>query len=147
MGKMEEALKAEMLRLTRKQFRQNVDPLAKEVKELKRTVAKLEKLLDSREKASNDESKQPPHQALSQVSDDEIKTARLSSRAIKNIRKKLGISQEKLAAVLDVSPGAVAFWEQGRAKPRGENKAALVALRKLGRRNMKRILADKGIST
>jgi DNA-binding transcriptional regulator YiaG len=147
MGKMEDALKAEMLRLTRKQLRQNVDPLAKEVKELRKAVAKLEKLLDSQEKAPNDEAKQLPHEALSQVSDDEIKTARLSSRAIKNIRKKLGISQEKLAAVLDVSPGAVAFWEQGRARPRGENKAALVALRKLGRRNMKRILAEKGIST
>jgi len=143
MGKMEEALKTEIRRLTKKQFRQTVDPLAKDVKELRKIVSRLEKLVDGEKRLEQVKTEPPP--AVSQVSDNEIKTARLSSRAIKNIRKKLGVSQEKLAAVLDVSPGAVAFWEQGRARPRGENKAALVALRKLGRRQVKRILTEKGI--
>lgn len=143
MGKMEEALKAEIRRLTRKQFRMTVDPLSKDIKELRRTVSRLEKLVDRDRKVEEMNAQSP--RITSQASENEVKAARLSSRAIKNIRKKLGVSQEKLAAVLNVSPGAVAFWEQGRAKPRGENKAALVALRKLGRRNVKRILTEKGM--
>jgi DNA-binding transcriptional regulator YiaG len=142
MGKMEEALKAEVMRLTRKQFRQTVNPLTKDVRELKKLVSKLEKIVHNQEPA---EAKRVPQEAFLQASSEEAKSARLSARAIKNIRKKLGISQEKLAVLLKVSPGAVAFWEQGRAKPRGDNKIALVALRKLGRRNIKKILIDRGM--
>ncbi|MBI4832089.1 MAG: helix-turn-helix domain-containing protein, partial [Candidatus Lindowbacteria bacterium] len=75
---------------------------------------------------------------------EEIKTSRITGRVIRNLRKKLGITQEKLALLLDVSPGAVAFWEQGRARPRGANKATIIALRRLGRRDVKRLLTEKG---
>ncbi len=143
MGKVEETLRAEIVRLTKKQFRQTVNPLAKEVKDLKRTVSQLSKAIGRLDGAAGNQEKQPAEAPLLQASDEETKSARISSKAIKNIRKKLGISQEKMAALLNVSPGAVAFWEQGRAKPRGENKAALVALRKVGRRHIKRILSEK----
>ena len=36
------------------------------------------------------------------------------------------------------------FWEQGKSRPQGKNKEALVALRKLGRRDVKKLLAEKG---
>lgn len=146
MGKMEEVLKAEILRLTKKQFRTTVYPLAKDVRELKRTVGRLEKLIGRLEGAARDRTTiEKSGRPTFQVTQKEVKVARISSRAIKNIRKKFGISQEKLAALLNVSPGAVAFWEQGRAKPRGDNKAALVGLRKLGRRDVKRLLMEKGL--
>jgi len=144
MGKMEDAFKAEVLRLTRKQFRNSVLPLTKDVRELKKTVSKLERLVNGpRTELQHETAERPGH--LLQAGEAEVKSARVSARAIKNIRKKLGVSQEKLALLLNVSPGAVAFWEQGRARPRGENKAGLVALRKLGRRSIKKILSDKGI--
>ena len=39
--------------------------------------------------------------------------------------------------------GAVLSWEKGKFRPRGEKKAALVALRKLGKREVKKILAER----
>jgi broad specificity phosphatase PhoE len=39
-----------------------------------------------------------------------------------------------------VSPAAVVQWERGRATPAGKNRAALVGLRRLGRRQAKRLL-------
>jgi hypothetical protein len=39
--------------------------------------------------------------------------------------------------------GAVASWEKGKFKPQGEKKAALVALRKVGKRDVKKMLAEK----
>jgi DNA-binding transcriptional regulator YiaG len=146
MGKMEQAFKSEILRLTKKQFRQTVNPLSKDVKELKRVVSRLQRLLGKLDdSAGNGAKKEQTGQSAFQTTQEEVKAARISSKAIKNIRKKLGISQEKLATLLNVSPGAVAFWEQGRAKPRGGNKAALVSLRRMGRRLVKRMLAEKGI--
>ncbi len=77
------------------------------------------------------------------ASEEEIQASRISGRVIKNLRKKLGISQGTMAILLDVSPSAVASWESGRIKPCGKNNSAIVALRKLGRRDVKRILEKK----
>jgi DNA-binding transcriptional regulator YiaG len=146
MGKMEEALRSEIGRLARKELRETVGPLSKEVRELKRAVARLSKIVNALEKNAAQRTRLGlGAQAQLRAPADEVKAARLSARVIKNVRKKLGISQGKMAALLDVSPASVAFWEQGRARPRGTNKNALVALRKLGRRDVKRILAEKGI--
>jgi len=47
-----------------------------------------------------------------------------------------------VARMVGVSPAAVVQWEQGRATPAGRNRAALVGLRRLGRRQAKRVLAS-----
>ena len=44
---------------------------------------------------------------------------------------------------MDASLGAVASWEKGKFKPQGEKKAALVALRKVRKRDVKKMLAEK----
>lgn len=147
MGKVENALKAEITRLARKELRVTVEPMTKEIRRLKRTVAGLSRTLAGLEKtvAMHARSRRAGA-AQPEAGADEVRAARISPGTIKNLRKKLGISQEKLAALLGVSPGAVAAWEQDRARPRGGNKAALAALRKLGKREVKRILAEKGLS-
>ena len=146
MGKMEEVLKSEIGRLARKELKATVDPLTKEVRDLKRTVARLARVVSALEKsASQGRRRSLAGKGQLEASVDEVKAARLSARVIRNLRKKLGVSQEKMAVLVDVSPASVAFWEQGRARPRGANKAALVALRKLGRRDVKRILTEKGV--
>ncbi|MFC1806013.1 helix-turn-helix domain-containing protein [Planctomycetota bacterium] len=74
----------------------------------------------------------------------EVEKARLSPGLIKKLRKRLAISQAELAELIDVSTTTVAFWEQGRNRPTEESKAAIVALRKLGRRDVKRMLEARG---
>ena len=145
MGKVEEALKAEITRLTRKELRATVLPLIKEVRQLKRIVSGLSKTLAGlgRGAAAQAQRRQIGTAKL-EAGTEEVKAARISPGVVKNLRKKLGVNQEKLAIILGVSPGAVAAWEQGRAKPRGKNKKALVALRRLGKREIKRMLAEKG---
>lgn len=146
MGKIEETLKAEIARLARKELRATVAPLSKNMRDLKRTVSRLARMVDKLKKAAEQETHhRAGKKGQLQASEDIVKAARISATTIKNLRKKLGVSQEKLAALLDVSPAAVAFWEQGRAKPRGKNRAALVALREIGRRDVKRILGEKGV--
>ncbi|MDE2489533.1 MAG: helix-turn-helix domain-containing protein [Elusimicrobia bacterium] len=63
-----------------------------------------------------------------------LEGARLSPRFIRARRKRLGLSQGAFARLLGVSAGAVLAWEGGRSKPRAAARAALVAVRELGRR-------------
>jgi transcriptional regulator with XRE-family HTH domain len=62
---------------------------------------------------------------------------------IKKLRRRLGITQSELATLVGVSHSAVGSWEYGKARPEGRNREALVALRGLGKREVRRILATK----
>src|SRR5262249_48619043 len=76
-----------------------------------------------------------------QVSEQELKTSRLSAQLIRKLRTRLGLSQAGLARLLRVSGASVLSWEHGRTEPAEQNRKALVGLRKLGRRDVKRLLS------
>jgi putative transcriptional regulator len=48
--------------------------------------------------------------------------------AIKALRAKVGLSQPKFAALLNVDVGTLRNWEQGRREPTGPAKALLTAI-------------------
>jgi DNA-binding transcriptional regulator YiaG len=74
---------------------------------------------------------------------EEVKASRFTPERIRNLRKKKGLSQRELAILAGVTTGAVTSWEKGKFKPKGDKKAALVALRKVSKREVKKILAEK----
>lgn len=144
MGKMEQAFKAEIVRLARKELRATCLPLAREVRRLKRLVSEMRRTVRPLKALGSElEAQRAAEVARLQAAPEEVKAARISPRLVKKLRAKLAISQGELASLVGVSPGAVAFWEQGKARPREQTKAALVALRKLGRRDVKKLLAEK----
>lgn len=50
--------------------------------------------------------------------------------AVRRLRKKLGLTQEKLAQELGVTTVSVSRWEHGHSKPTGLSERALDALAK-----------------
>jgi DNA-binding transcriptional regulator YiaG len=74
---------------------------------------------------------------------EEVKASRITPERIRGLRKKLGISQRELGILIGASTGAVLSWEKGKFRPMGEKKAALVALKKLKKREVKKLLAQK----
>ena len=144
MGKMEQTLKSEITRLAKKQMRTTYLPLARDVRRLKRTVSTLQKTMAvlARLGADLQAERQAQHARLAATPED-VKAARLSPGLIKKLRARLGITQGELAALIGVSTSAVGSWEYGNAKPEGHNREALVALRKLGKREVRGILAAK----
>lgn len=74
---------------------------------------------------------------------EEVKVSRLTPERISRLRKKLGISQRELGILTGATTGAVLSWEKGKFRPKGEKKTALVALRKLKKREVKKLLAEK----
>ena len=145
MGKMEEALRSEMTRLARKEIRATCLPVARDVRELKRKVSELSRTVGSLVKLVEELSrKQRAEMAKLEAPPDEVEKARLSPRLIRTLRKRLGITQGSLAKLVGVSAASVTFWERGHTHPTESNKAALVALRKLGRREVRRLLEPAG---
>ena len=142
MPKIEAAIKEAILRGARRHVRAATSPLRREVRRLRVLVAQLRReVAGLRDVASQWQrvARTAPWQPA--VSDTELRAARLSSRLIQKLRGRLGLSQSALARLVGVSVGAVVQWERGRSAPSGANRKNLVALRKLGRRDVKRLLA------
>jgi DNA-binding transcriptional regulator YiaG len=145
MGKVENSIKSEILRLAKKQVRGAFLPLKREVWKMRLRLSNLSRnfaFLDrmTREQMRQVESKKSKLEA----SAEEVKVSRFTPARIANLRKKLGLSQRELALLTGVTVGAVGLWEKGKFRPNANKKAILVALRKLNKRAVRKILEEKG---
>ena len=59
---------------------------------------------------------------------------RFSAHGLKTHRERVGLSAADYSQLVGVTAQTVYSWEQGKSKPRDEQLAALVAVRKLGKR-------------
>jgi len=139
MGKIESTLRGEIARLARKEIGSAVGPLTRQLVELKKQVRTLKKAAAAGKPVA---AVKPPKLEL--PADKELVGVRIGPRWIKALRKRLGLSQGKLADIVGVSLSAVGSWEYGRAKPAGKNKATLVALRKLNKKGLRAMLGGGG---
>lgn len=140
MGKVEAIIKSEIVRLSKRELRKVTNPLKKDIWALKNAVSQLRKTVLPLERfvalQRKEWGKEPPLKAAPE----EVETARLSPRLIRSLRKRLRLSQRDLARLAGVTPLAVYQWETGVFKPKKEKRSVLVALRKLGRRDAKKLL-------
>ena len=79
-----------------------------------------------------------------EVADDKLKRFRPTSKTVKQLRAKLGVSQDNLGKLLNVSSQAVSLWErkEGPLQLRGETKASLFALRTVHKREANARLSE-----
>ncbi len=148
MGKLESTIKFEIERLTKREIHKVSVPLKRDVRSLKITLSYLRKAVLPLERFAADRQKEFAKQGIPlEVSPEELKKSRLSPRLIKTLRKKLKISQKELAILVGVTPGAIQNWETGKFTPKADKKAALAALRKVGRTEVKKLLAQRTSET
>jgi DNA-binding transcriptional regulator YiaG len=141
-AKIEAAIKDAILRGARRQVRTAVAPLRRDLRRLRRVVAALRRELATlRDVAAQWQRMAQSRPWRPEVSEDQARAARLSPRLVRKLRGRLGLSQAALARLVGVSTGAVAQWERGGAAPAGQNRRALLGLRQVGRRDVKRMLA------
>ena len=145
MGILETTIKSEIVRLAKRELKRVTVPLRRDVRSLKLTVSQLRKTLSGLERlAARRGSDLLGEKAKLSASPEELEKARFSPRLIMALRKRLGITQKQLATLAGVTVGAIFQWEKGMFDPRDDKKAVLVALRKLGRRQVKMLLEEKG---
>ena len=143
MAKLESIIKSEITRLAKHEVRLVFRPLRKEVWGMKLKLSNLFKNFTVLDRLAKEASKSKSTERKLEASPEEVKASRLSPERIANLRKKLGISQRELGVLVGATIGAVLSWEKGKFKPRGEKKAALVALRKVRKRDVRKILKEK----
>jgi len=143
MGNLEATIKSEIVRLARRELRRVTVPLRRDVRSLKITVSQLRKAVSGLERFAARRDQMLSEKVALSVAPEELEKSRFSPRLIQTLRKRLGITQKELATLAGVTVGAIFQWEKGIFDPRDEKKAVLVALRKLGRRQVKKLLEEK----
>ena len=144
MGKVENSIKSEILRLAKKQVRGAFLPLKREVWKMRLRLSNLSKNFAFLDRMTREQIRQEESKKLKlEASAEEVKISRLTPARIANLRKKLGLSQRELALLTGVTVGAVGLWEKGKFRPNVHKKAVLVALRKLNKRAVRKILEEK----
>jgi DNA-binding transcriptional regulator YiaG len=139
-----QSLKAEIVRLSKKEVRAAVNPLRSSNVNLKKSVALLKKkttLLEAENRRLSAFFKKTQDNRP-QTSPEGNAKARITSKSIKILRAKLGLSQDSFAKLLDVSSQNVYAMEhkQGRLKLRVKTLSNLLPLRGMGKREAKKRL-------
>jgi DNA-binding XRE family transcriptional regulator len=148
MPDLNKPIREEITRLTRKELKDALQSQHKinsalkkslaavkaECAELRREVKAIHKCLP----------KAPPVAKTPEVADDKLNRFRPTSKTVKQLRAKLGVSQNDFAKLLNVSLPCVRLWEQkeGPLQLRGKTKASLFALRTVGKREAKARLSE-----
>jgi len=148
MSNVAKVLKEEIARISKREAKSATQGIGKSNTWLRRIVADLKKrvvLLEKENKRLVATMKK--HQVESpQKPEEEGKRARLTSKSIRSLRSKLGLSQASFAKLVGVTTHAVYLWEnkEGALSLRDKTKAALLSIRGLGAREAKEKLAGGG---
>lgn len=141
MGKVESIIKSEIVRLAKREVKKMILPLKGEIRSLKGIVSQLRKSLLSIPQIPSTGFK--GKEISTEVSPEEVKSARFSPRLIRSLRKRLGITQRELALLTGVTVGAIHQWESGKFKPAMKKREIMVTLRKMGRREVRKMIEEK----
>jgi DNA-binding transcriptional regulator YiaG len=135
MSKIGTVVNEEIVRLSRKECRRQIEPLKKtttqmrhEVVTLKRQVAQLE-----RQVAMLSRKLIGGRPAAVKV---DTKTSRFSAKGLQAQRSRVDLSATDFGKLLGVSAQSIYNWESEKARPRAEQIAKLAALRGLGKREV-----------
>ena len=142
MGKLESTIKSEIQRLSKREIRATFLPLRREVRAMRLRLSSLSKNFSTLNRLTKEQMQNLPKKGL-EATPEEVKASRLTPDRIRGLRKKLGISMRELGLLIGVTTWAVLMWEKGKFKPKAEKKAALVALKKFRKREVRKILAEK----
>jgi len=148
MARFEAIIKSEIVRLAKREVRKISVPLGRDVRSLKSTVSQLRKAVLTLQRIATQQQKAlEKGETPLEAAPEEVQVSRFSPRLIRSLRGHLGLTQKELAVLTGVTVGAVHLWESGQFKPSEKKKAVMVALRKLGRREVRKLVEKKSAAT
>jgi DNA-binding transcriptional regulator YiaG len=136
------ALKDEIRRLARKEIKAQTGKQARAVSQYRREIAKLKRQQREHEKkiafleGQARRIQRLPAEVVKQNGE-----ARFSARSVKAQRQRTGLSAADYAKLVGVSSLTIYNWEHNKSRPRKEQFASLIALRRLGKREAQAKLA------
>ena len=128
-------LKDEIRRLAKREIKASTSSTKGAVAQYRRDIAKLKRQMQTQGKEIAF-LKVQERKRLGQAptAEEPVDGIRFSARSVRAQRQRLGLSQPDYAKLVGVSAMTIYNWEAGKSRPRNEQLAALVAVRKLGKR-------------
>lgn len=145
MPDLKQVLSEEIRRLARKEMKQAIDKLNETIISQKKLIADLQKRVKVLESNTSKKESSAKTERIVIAGDSATASSmpRITASKITSIRKKLGLTQAKFAAIIGVNQFSVCNWEAGKTEPRREAKELIAKLRTMGKREFKKMLADK----
>lgn len=132
-------LKAEIVRLARKEVRNEVGSLRKASASQRRQIASLKREITTLQRQAKGLARQASGSAKAKPEEAESR-ARFTAKGFRSMRTRLGLSAAELANLLEVSPQSVYNWEHQKSVPRRSQVAAIAALRSMGKKEARQRL-------
>ena len=130
-------LKDEVLRLARKEVRREVEGLKKASAQYRSDIAALKRQVAALEKQQARVEKKLPSKVAAEVEGEGATRFRFSAKRLAAMRGKLGLSAGDKGTLIGVSAQTIYNWEAEKTRPRQSQLAAIAAVRKLGKREIK----------
>ena len=145
MPNIQQLLKEEIARVSRKEIKTQMGKTLKQVAEHKKEISTLRKQVAELQRKVTLLSKQEKRVREAQVTavaDGEAAVKPVSGKRIATHRKKLGLSASDFAKLVGASMQSVYFWEQERTKPRATQLVKLHEVLQIGVREANRRLEE-----
>ena len=127
-------LREEIARLSRRESRSHVNTTKKVTAQHRREIAGLKRQVAHLQRQVSQLSRKVPGALPALSSNPTAERVRFGAKGLRSQRKRLGLSQTDMGALLGVSAQSIYNWESESARPRGEQLAKLAALRGIGKR-------------
>ena len=135
-------LKSEILRLARKEVRNEIEVIKKASAQYRSEIGQLKRRVDQLEKQQARVTKKIQKRPETPEGEEGTTRIRFSAKRFAQQRQKLGLSATDMGLLLGVSGQSIYHWEAEKSRPRQAQLIAIAALRKLGKREAKRRLAE-----
>ncbi len=130
-------LKEEIARLVRRELRSETESLKKASSRYRSEIAALKRRIEAQEKQISRLEKMLPKKAEPLIDRASETKLRFKRQGVRAQRTRLGLSAAEMGALVGVSAQTVYNWEAGTTRPRAEQLAAIAAVRKMGKREVK----------
>ena len=134
-----EVLKSEIVRLSKKTARAQVQPLLAALHQQKKQLILVRAQVANLQRELVKLRRSVPKP---QVAPDSDSKNRVTAKGLRSLRSRLGLSREEFAQLLSVSGQTIYNWETKGTSPRPEQVAAIVLLRTIGKREARARLSE-----
>ncbi len=128
-------LKAEIVRLARKEARQETIVLKKASAQYRRDIAELKRRLSDLQRKIAPLQKRILQSVPDQPGQGEDKRVRFTAKGLRSQRQRLGLSAADYGKLIGVTAQTIYNWEQETSRPRKLQIARLASLRQIGKRD------------
>lgn len=129
-------LKEEIVRLARKEVRNELEGLKKSSAQYRADIVALKRRVASLEKQNARLEKKGAGKVAPEVEGEALTRLRFSAKRFAAQRQKLGLSAADMGALVGVSAQTIYHWESGKSRPRPQQMAAIATTRKLGKKQV-----------